>query len=302
MLSLACLDFLKLCRTADIAAAMSVEALLGTDTAFDAAVQALRPHVGQREILGSTGQAEHDIARQHLLVRFRHRRMALSRAVDHRRGKIALSSRPSQDEQVEGREVHEIVAHAGRAIGQSPVELRPRPVEHRHEIVADHLDAGRREVVQADGEVGVVPALEQALVHVQGVLVQRLGVPQLALVPVQCREVVQTSGDVGVVMSLEQPPVRVQCVLAQWLGVRVITLGLVQCREVAQAGGEAVIPSTRSRSQAIPYDRYVYQERNLVERFFNKIKHFRRIAMRYEKTAISFASMLFLVGAVIWLR
>jgi histidine ammonia-lyase len=48
MLSLACLDFLKLCRTADIAAAMSVEALLGTDTAFDAAVQALRPHAGQQ--------------------------------------------------------------------------------------------------------------------------------------------------------------------------------------------------------------------------------------------------------------
>ena len=48
MLSLACLDLLKLCRTADIAAAMSVEALLGTDTAFDAAVQALRPHLGQR--------------------------------------------------------------------------------------------------------------------------------------------------------------------------------------------------------------------------------------------------------------
>ncbi len=47
MLSLACIDFLRLCQTADIAAAMSVEALLGTDTAFDAAVQALRPHVGQ---------------------------------------------------------------------------------------------------------------------------------------------------------------------------------------------------------------------------------------------------------------
>jgi histidine ammonia-lyase len=47
MLSLACIDLLKLCRTADIAAAMSVEALLGTDTAFDAAVQALRPHNGQ---------------------------------------------------------------------------------------------------------------------------------------------------------------------------------------------------------------------------------------------------------------
>ncbi len=48
MLALACLDLLRLCRTADVAAAMSVEALLGTDTAFDAAVQALRPHVGQR--------------------------------------------------------------------------------------------------------------------------------------------------------------------------------------------------------------------------------------------------------------
>jgi transposase len=71
---------------------------------------------------------------------------------------------------------------------------------------------------------------------------------------------------------------------------------------IAQAGAEAVIPSTRSRSRAIPYDKHIYKERNLVERFFNKIKHFRRIATRYEKTALSFAAMLFLVGAVIWLR
>ena len=63
-----------------------------------------------------------------------------------------------------------------------------------------------------------------------------------------------------------------------------------------------MIPSTRSGSQAIPYDKHIYRERNLVERFFNKIKHFRRIATRYEKTALSFASMIFLVGAVIWLR
>lgn len=71
---------------------------------------------------------------------------------------------------------------------------------------------------------------------------------------------------------------------------------------IAQAGAEAVIPSTRSRSRAIPYDKHIYKERNLVERFFNKIKHFRRIATRYEKTALSFAAMLFLVAAVIWLR
>ena len=71
---------------------------------------------------------------------------------------------------------------------------------------------------------------------------------------------------------------------------------------IAQAEAEAVIPSNRSRSQAIPYDEDIYKERNLVERFFNKIKHFRRIATRYEKTAVSFAAMLFLVGAMIWLR
>jgi transposase len=71
---------------------------------------------------------------------------------------------------------------------------------------------------------------------------------------------------------------------------------------IAPVGAEAVIPSARSRSQAIPYDKHIYQERNLVERFFNKIKHFRRIATRYEKTALSLAAMLFLVGAAIWLR
>jgi transposase len=55
---------------------------------------------------------------------------------------------------------------------------------------------------------------------------------------------------------------------------------------IAKAGAEAVIPSNRSRAQAIPYDKHIYEERNLVERFFNKINHFRRIATRYEKTAL----------------
>ena len=71
---------------------------------------------------------------------------------------------------------------------------------------------------------------------------------------------------------------------------------------IAERGAGAVIPSSRSRSQAIPYDKHIYQDRNLVERFINKIKHFRRIATRYEKTALSFASMLFLIGAMVWLR
>jgi transposase len=71
---------------------------------------------------------------------------------------------------------------------------------------------------------------------------------------------------------------------------------------VAERGAEAVIPSSRSRSQAIPYDKDLYKERNLVERFINKIKHYRRIATRYEKTALSYLSILFLVSAMIWLR
>jgi transposase len=66
---------------------------------------------------------------------------------------------------------------------------------------------------------------------------------------------------------------------------------------IADVGAQAVIPSSRSRSQAIPYDEHLYEERNLVERFINKIKHYRRLATRYEKTALSFAPMLFLVGA-----
>jgi transposase len=71
---------------------------------------------------------------------------------------------------------------------------------------------------------------------------------------------------------------------------------------VAEVGAQAVIPSSRSRSQAIPYDKHLCEERNLVERFINKIKHYRRIATGYEKAALSFTSMLFQVGAIIWLR
>ena len=71
---------------------------------------------------------------------------------------------------------------------------------------------------------------------------------------------------------------------------------------ITEVGATAVIPSIAARSQAIPYDKHIYQERNLVERFFNKIKHFRRIATRYEKTAKSFAAMLFLGGGMVWLR
>ncbi len=53
---------------------------------------------------------------------------------------------------------------------------------------------------------------------------------------------------------------------------------------------------------AIPHDAELYKERHLVKCFINKIKHFRRIATRYEKTSTAYMAMLFLVGAIIWLR
>ncbi|WP_265414968.1 IS5 family transposase [Oceanisphaera profunda] len=70
---------------------------------------------------------------------------------------------------------------------------------------------------------------------------------------------------------------------------------------IQSVGAEAVIPSRRNRLEPRPLDRHVYKDRNLVERFFQKLKQFRRIATRYERLAKNYQSMLSLVSAVIWL-
>lgn len=54
----------------------------------------------------------------------------------------------------------------------------------------------------------------------------------------------------------------------------------------------AVVPPTKSRKVARDYDKELYKERNAVERFFARIKNYRGIATRYEKTASSFLAML----------
>ena len=66
-------------------------------------------------------------------------------------------------------------------------------------------------------------------------------------------------------------------------------------------GAQAVIPPRSNRSEYRDYDRHWYKERNLVERFFNRIKQFRRIATRYEKLDRNFLAMITLVCAYIWL-
>jgi transposase len=70
---------------------------------------------------------------------------------------------------------------------------------------------------------------------------------------------------------------------------------------IQAAGAMAVIPPKRNRTMQRSYDRHLYKDRNLVERFFNRIKQFRRIATRYEKLARNYLSFLNLVCAYIWI-
>jgi transposase len=64
---------------------------------------------------------------------------------------------------------------------------------------------------------------------------------------------------------------------------------------------EVVIPPKSNRKAKRDCDFALYCERNIVERFFNTIKHFRAVATRYEKTAQNFLAGLHLVCALSWL-
>lgn len=59
---------------------------------------------------------------------------------------------------------------------------------------------------------------------------------------------------------------------------------------LARQGAEAVIPSTRSRKQPIPYSRESYRARHRVENLWCRLKDWRRIATRYDKLARNFLS------------
>lgn len=63
-----------------------------------------------------------------------------------------------------------------------------------------------------------------------------------------------------------------------------------------------VIPSKINRKRPIRYDKKVYKQRNLVERCFNKLKHFRRIATRFDRLDCHFMAFLNLAATVIWLK
>lgn len=69
-----------------------------------------------------------------------------------------------------------------------------------------------------------------------------------------------------------------------------------------ERGATAVIPSKADRAGRIPYDVEMYKWRHLIENFFCKLKAFRRIATRYEKTDACFAGLINLVAAFLWTR
>ncbi|PTM41723.1 IS4 family transposase [Bosea sp. 124] len=71
---------------------------------------------------------------------------------------------------------------------------------------------------------------------------------------------------------------------------------------VGERGAWANIPPKSNRKDPICFSRHLYRDRNLIERFFNKIKKFRRMATRYDQLAENFLASLKLACVRMWLR
>jgi transposase len=68
------------------------------------------------------------------------------------------------------------------------------------------------------------------------------------------------------------------------------------------AGKNVVIPPKANRRLPREYDHHIYQARHLIENFFAKLKQFRAIATRYDKTARNFLAAIHLTAATVWLN
>lgn len=71
---------------------------------------------------------------------------------------------------------------------------------------------------------------------------------------------------------------------------------------IEAAGATPVVPRRTCTTSRRPFDAILYKERNAIERFVNKIKHFRRVATRYDKLARNYRSFLLLVAILNWLK
>ena len=68
---------------------------------------------------------------------------------------------------------------------------------------------------------------------------------------------------------------------------------------IRSGGATVVIPPKANRKEPW-YDRELYRQRNLIERAFNKLKHWRRIATRYDRRSTYYLSAIYLVSSIIW--
>jgi len=68
------------------------------------------------------------------------------------------------------------------------------------------------------------------------------------------------------------------------------------------SGIEAVIPPKSNRKEQREYDKELYKARHLIENFFGKLKQYRAIATRYDKTARNFLGAIHLAASIIWLN
>ena len=73
-------------------------------------------------------------------------------------------------------------------------------------------------------------------------------------------------------------------------------------KPLASAEKSAVIPPWQNRTAPRQFDEALYQTRHLIENFFCKLKQYRGIATRYDKTARNFLAALHLAAATIWLN
>ena len=71
---------------------------------------------------------------------------------------------------------------------------------------------------------------------------------------------------------------------------------------IAEKGAIAVIPNNPSRAKKYPLDKQLYAQRHLVECCFSRLKQFRRVATRFEKTARNYLAVVTIAALVLWIR
>jgi len=73
-------------------------------------------------------------------------------------------------------------------------------------------------------------------------------------------------------------------------------------KAIADKGAVAVIPNNPSRAQKYPLDKHLYAQRHLIECCFSRLKQFRRLATRFEKTATHYLAVVTIAAIVLWIR